>query len=469
VADDHLRLLDTVILGDLEGHSWFDQIQHAQEDGGGGLRNPETIVRIDCVLHVTCVDDDIPEPGGEVSTSAEASDPISEELPSRTANVEGLHEAIPLTSASSALSASLERLSTGLKATSASSSESSEVYISEDRLSIEIGALLIRLADPQRGGELLDRIGRAREQIALEMGVIIPKIRIRDNIRFEPSTYRILVNGNPVAQGELMVGDYLVLNSDKLAFSVDGVDTTDPAFGLKAKWIKQKQRERAEMAGGTVCDAATVLVTHFIHTVKRQLHELISHQDILHRLEQLKEQHPDAINELVPDKVPIALLHRMLKHLLEERVAIINLIQIIESVAYHVELVADHDQLLQCLRVDMGRDICSPLTDEHGQLQAIMLDDETEEEICRLVAEACELRNTETLERIVEWIQPAYESHVVLVQRPEIRRPLFDAIARIHRDTFVIASGEVPKDLVVVPLVNRAASDQPTSRSLPRR
>ncbi|MBC8353836.1 MAG: FHIPEP family type III secretion protein [Planctomycetes bacterium] len=469
VASDHLRLVDTVILGDLEGHSWFEQIQYAQDGEGGGLRNPETIVRIDCVLHVTCVDDDIPEPADEGSTSTHDSDPISEEPSSDDRSAKGLRKETTTTSTSDSLATSLERLSTGLKVSNTPSPDSSEVDIVDDRLSVEIGVELVRLADPQRGGELLLRISASRQQIASKTGVVIPKVRIRDNIRLESAAYRILVNGNVIARGELRIDDYLVLNLDKMALPIDGVDTTDPAFGLNAKWIKPEQRERAELAGGVVCDAASVLTTHFVEAVKNRLHELVSCQDVLDRLEELKRQNPDAIDELVPGKVPIALLHRMLQHLLEERVAIINLMRIIESLAYHVELAANHDQLLQSLRVDIGRDICEPLTDENGQLQAIILDDETECEISRLVAEACDLSNTETLERIVESLQPTFESQVVLVQRPEIRRPLFDAIAHIRRDTFVIASGEVPRDLTVVPLDNHTASGKPTSQSLPPR
>lgn len=170
-----------------------------------------------------------------------------------------------------------------------------------DTLQIELGYGLVSLADARRGGDLLERVTGVRRTFAQEMGMVVPPIRLRDNMQMGANEYRFLLKGNPVSQGELMPGHWLAMNATHSKTVLKGVPTTEPVFKLPATWITDSERRNAEIAGYTVVDAASVLVTHLSETVKRSAHEILTRQDVQNLLDNLKQTHPAVVNELIPD------------------------------------------------------------------------------------------------------------------------------------------------------------------------
>src|SRR5690606_30354834 len=187
-------------------------------------------------------------------------------------------------------------------ATPATPAENAEAPVEEllgvDRLSIEIGYRLIGLVDPGRHGGLLDHIRALRRQFASEVGIVIPPIRVKDNIQLDPNAYRILLNGQPVATGELRAGHYLAMDPSGQAAPIAGLDTVEPAFGLPAKWISEADKDRAEVAGYTVIDAPSVLVTHLAEVLKNIAHELLSRDDVKALTEHLRQTSPAIVEEV---------------------------------------------------------------------------------------------------------------------------------------------------------------------------
>jgi flagellar biosynthesis protein FlhA len=354
IDEDHLRLVDTIILGELEGQGWFEQMQYAQRDSVAGPRNAETIFRFDVVLHVTCTDDDLPEP-----IEAPANKPASEP----------------------------------------------PVTVSTNRLEIEIGCNLLPLAQRNHGVDFLSYVGRVRKELADEMGVIIPKVRIKDRLTLQESSYRIRINGHTADCGTLQ------------ADSLQGKEWSEPV---------------------------RILLTHFVNVVRRRLPELLGYQDVLGLVRDLRGDHGNAIDALIPGQVSVSLLQRILQSLLEEQVSIRHLMTIIESVAYHSLQNSDHDQLLQRLRVDIGRDICAPFLNEEGQLRCIRLDESIEENFSQQTPQVQQA----LLLAFVRSIQPVQDRVAILVRRTETRRAIFASLSG-HKDHLaIIATAEIPHNIV---------------------
>src|SRR5664279_3203096 len=199
-----------------------------------------------------------------------------------------------------------------------------------DPFQVGLGYGLVALADKRRGGDLLDRVTSVRRTFAQEIGVIVPPIRLRDNLQLGPNEYRFLLKGNPVAQGELRPGYWLAMNAAKSKVVLKGVPTVEPVFQLPATWISDAERKMAEMGGFTVVDAPSVLVTHLSETVRRRCHEILSRQDVQVLLDNLKQTHSTLVNELVPAQLTVGQVQRILQNLLAEGLSILSLIHISE-------------------------------------------------------------------------------------------------------------------------------------------
>src|SRR5688500_9404137 len=186
-------------------------------------------------------------------------------------------------------------------------------------MEIELGVGLIRLADPKRGGDLLERVQRVRQNVAAETGIIMPKVRIRDNVRLEPNQYRIKIADMPVADATIEPGKLLALESGKTTGRVHGQETRDPAFNSPATWIDAGQRSQAEMYGYTVIEPASVLATHLTETVRLQADEILTRDATKHLIDELRQTQPATVDELIPSQMKLADVQRVLQMLLREQ------------------------------------------------------------------------------------------------------------------------------------------------------
>ncbi|MEW6535829.1 MAG: flagellar biosynthesis protein FlhA [Candidatus Auribacterota bacterium] len=253
-----------------------------------------------------------------------------------------------------------------------------EQLLQVDTMEIEIGYGLIPLVDVNQGGTLLDRINVIRKQFASDYGMIIPSIRIRDNIQIQPNEYVIKVRDVKVAQGEVEPEYYLAMNPGTAMVELDGHRTTEPAFGLPAVWVDNSRRDYAESMGYTVVDDVSVLATHLTEIIRSHLSELLSRQDVSNLLDNLKETNKAVVEEVVPNQLTLGTVHRVLQNLLRESVTIKNLSVIIETLSDYGQKIKDPDILSEFVRHNLGRSIIAPLLDKSGQLNVLSLDPQLE-------------------------------------------------------------------------------------------
>jgi flagellar biosynthesis protein FlhA len=263
------------------------------------------------------------------------------------------------------------------------SPEKMEELLNLDTLQIELGYGLLSLADPKKGGDVLERVTSVRRNFVQEMGFIIPAVRLRDNLELQPNDYRFVFRGQLIATGEVMPGYSLAMNTNNSTEVLPGVQTTEPVFGLPAIWITEVERKNAEMAGYTVVDPASVLVTHFSETIKRHCHQILSRQDVQVLLDNLKENNPALVNELVPTLLSVGQVQRILQNLLSEGVSIRNLVGILERVADYAATTKNPDELSEQARKAIGAQVVKPYLDNNNNLPAITLDPWLEEEMVK--------------------------------------------------------------------------------------
>ena len=263
------------------------------------------------------------------------------------------------------------------------SSEKMEELLNLDTLQIELGYGLLALADPKKGGDVLERVTSVRRNFVEEMGFIIPAVRLRDNLELQPNEYRFIFRGQLIATGEVMPGYWLAMNTNNSTEVLPGVQTTEPVYGLPATWITEVERKNAEVAGYTVVDPASVLVTHFSETIKRHCHQILSRQDVQVLLDNLKENNPALVNELVPTLLSVGQVQRVLQNLLAEGVSIRNLVSVLERVADYAETTKNPDELSEHARKAIGAQVVKPYLDGRDHLAAITLDPWLEEEMVK--------------------------------------------------------------------------------------
>jgi flagellar biosynthesis protein FlhA len=246
-----------------------------------------------------------------------------------------------------------------------------ETLLKLDTVEFEVGYSLVQLVDTSRGGDLLDRISAIRRQLAVEMGFILPPVRIRDNLELAPNEYRVKIKGAPVAVGQTFPGKFLAIDSGVTTGPIDGIPSRDPAFGLDAWWIEDAQRGAAEAMNYTVADASSVLTTHLTELVKTHAPELLTRQEVGDLVAQLKTKSPKLVDDTIPGIVKPADLHRILQNLLRERVSIRDLETIVETLGDWCPKTKDTDVLTEYVRNALRRSICQrySVRDELGRLR----------------------------------------------------------------------------------------------------
>jgi flagellar biosynthesis protein FlhA len=307
-------------------------------------------------------------------------------------------------------------------AAAAPAADKLENLLGVDALLIELGFGLVSLADSRKGGDLLERVTGVRRQFAQEMGLLIPPIKLRDNLQIGANEYRFLLKGNSVASGSLMPGYSLAMNATNSRVTLKGVPTTEPVFQLPATWITEVERKTAEIAGYTVVDASSVLITHLTEVVKHQSHEILSRQDVQQLLDHLKTTHPTVVNELIPAQLNVGQVQRILQNLLAEGISIRNLASILEKVSDFAGVTKNPDELSEHARRALGPQIVKPYQDDRGVLKAITLDPRLEQEIAKGVRQS--------------------QTEIALLLDPRLARHLVENLSKMIQS--LLASGQAP-------------------------
>ncbi len=248
-----------------------------------------------------------------------------------------------------------------------------------DPLGLEVGYRLIPLVDTHQGGELMGRIKSVRRKLSQELGFLIPAVHIRDNLDLGPNTYRITLMGVPMGEAEVHTERLLAINPGQVHGTVAGIATKDPAFGLEAVWIELGQRELAQSYGYTVVDPATVIATHLSHILQGHAHELLSHQDVQQLLDRLAQSAPKLVEDLVPKRLSLGVVVKVLQNLLAERVPIRNMRSIVESLAEHAGQSQDPGILTAAVRVALGRQLVQEIAGLGTEIPVITLAPELEQ------------------------------------------------------------------------------------------
>ncbi|WP_237227605.1 flagellar biosynthesis protein FlhA [Rubinisphaera sp. JC750] len=358
-----------------------------------------------------------------------------------------------------------------------------EDHLHVDPMELDLGIGLLQLADPGRGGDLLDRVTRVRHRIAQELGMIMPKVRIRDNMRLKQLDYQVKIRSIPVAWGNIQPGKLLAINTGMATGDIQGMDTVEPAFKRPAKWIEPMHRERAEMLGFNVVEPSAVLVTHLTETVREHCSELLSRQQVHELLEHLAKDSPKVVEELVPDLLKASQVHQVLENLLRERVPIRDLEAIMETLTDYADKTKDLTILTEYVRHRLAGTICQQNRDKNRTMHVITLDPAIEDvlaaglefgergmvvKLSTQVTEAVTLGLAKQLENLVKAGYPP-----VVICGPQIRAGLKQitsqalpklavlSLNEITRDTQVEARGQVPADILPTSSRGRQAAPVP--------
>ena len=259
-----------------------------------------------------------------------------------------------------------------------------------DPLELAIGFGLVPLVDQQAGGTLLARVGTIRRQIASELGMVIPAVRIRDDMSLDPHEYVMRVRGTEVARGGVMAGHHMAMNPGDAMGNLPGIPTTEPAFGLPAVWIPESGRAEAEALGWTVVDAESVVVTHLTEVIRAHAGELLTRQETRHLLDQLKEVNAAVVDEIVPDVLSLGEVQRVLQALLKEGISIRDLGAVLEAIGDKARLTRDPAMLAEYARQALGRTIVAPYLDSEGTLRVIALDPQLEQTMAEALVQTAD-------------------------------------------------------------------------------
>lgn len=339
------------------------------------------------------------------------------------------------------------------------SPESVMTLLQVDPIEFEFGYGLIPLADSQQGGDLLDRVIMIRRQCALELGIIVPVIRIRDNIQLKPNQYVIKIKGNQVSKGELFLNHYLAMSSGIEDEAVVGIETKEPAFGLPALWIEESVREQAEMAGYTVVDAPSVVATHLTEVIKRHAHELVGRQETKGLIDHLKQSYPALVEDLIPSVLSLGDVQKVLMKLLKEKISVRDLVTIFETLADYGQYTKDPNVLTEYVRQSLSRQISNQFVPPNEPLRVITVSPKVEKRIADSIQQteqgsylAMDPANSQMLyQKVSEQVQNVMQSgrQPILLVSPTIRMYLQQLVERTMKDVPVLSYSELEPDVEI--------------------
>jgi flagellar biosynthesis protein FlhA len=343
-----------------------------------------------------------------------------------------------------------------------SKEERVEDFLTVDPMELELGVGLIRLADPNRGGDLLERVQRVRQNVAGEIGILLPKVRIRDNMRLDAQQYRIKIADMPVAHGEAEPGRMLAIDTGVTTGQIDGITTKDPAFGTDAKWIDPAAATQAEMYGYTVVEPGAVLATHLTEVCRRHADEILTRDATKHLVDELKTTSPAVVDGLIPSVMTVAEVQGILQMLLREQVSVRQLGLILETLGDHAPRSKDPILLTEYVRHRLARQICTRYRNAEAELYVVAFDPALEDRIrggfehsergmfIRLSPQAVEA-TCRAVATQVEKLTTSHHTPIVLVS-PQIRAAV-KRITENHLPQLVVLSfNEITRDTKIVTL-----------------
>ena len=333
-----------------------------------------------------------------------------------------------------------------------------------DLVALDLGYQLVSLVDKSQGGSLLERIQTLRKQMAQDLGFVVPPIHIKDNLQIGPSEYRIYVKETEVAKGEIQPGTCVAINPGSAQPGLEGIPTQEPVFGLAAISIPAEDKEKAQRMGYTVVDTVTVLVTHLSEVLRRHAYELLTRQDVHALLQEIGKENPKIVEELVPNPLPLSVVHRVLQSLLEERVSIRDLLTILEALGDFAHSTRDPDMLTEYVRRSLARQISREHKNEDGTLPAIVLTPPWEEKISSTLVSTDQgsfaALGPNEVQRLVRELSKSMEEVSqrgqvpVLLTTPELRRHVRRLLTRFLPGLSILSYNEISPDTRIL-AVNR--------------
>jgi len=326
-----------------------------------------------------------------------------------------------------------------------------------DLLELEVGYGLIALVDKDQGGEFLDKIRSIRQQFAVEMGIVIPPIHIRDNLRLKSSEYQIMLKGVKIAGAELMVNHFLAMDPGDAVRKIEGISTHEPSFNLPAIWIPEAKKEEAKLSGYTVVDNVTVMATHLTEVLRSHLAELMGRQEVQNLLDNLSKSYPKVVEELVPNPLSLGGVQKVLQNLLKEQVPIKDMLTIVETLADYAPLTKDSELLTEYVRHKLARSIISPYLGEDNRLNLITMSPEIENILIKNIQKTEHgsylAIDPKTADQILESIKEESEKAMmqniqpILLTSPTLRRHLKKLVEYFVPSLKVLSHSELLSDM----------------------
>ncbi|PKN09619.1 MAG: flagellar biosynthesis protein FlhA [Deltaproteobacteria bacterium HGW-Deltaproteobacteria-8] len=326
-----------------------------------------------------------------------------------------------------------------------------------DQLELEVGYGLIPLVDEEQNGNLLSRIRSIRRQFALDMGVVIPSLHLRDNLQLKPGEYRMLVKGNAIASAEILIDHFLAMDPGDAKHRIEGVETVEPAFNLPAVWIPDVQREAAMLAGYTVVDPSTVVATHLTEVFRRNLQDFLGRQEVQDLLNNLAKRAPKAVENLVPNMLPLGTVQKVLQNLVREGVSIRDMMTITEALCDYGPAIQDAGMLTEYVRARMGRTIVKNYMASDGSLPIMTLSGEIDELLTTSVRSSDQggylALEPGKAQQVIKAISTAQDNTAgtdgqpVLLTAPQIRPHLAQLLLRFLPTMPVVSQAEIPADI----------------------
>ncbi len=334
--------------------------------------------------------------------------------------------------------------------------ENVETMLPLDMVELEVGYGLINVVDSSKSGDLLERISSIRKQFALDLGIVVPSVHIRDNLQLAPGEYRFLIKGNKIGGGILKPDCMLAMDPGQVTGRVDGIPTKEPAFGLDALWITQMNREKAELAGYTVVDLPTVMATHITEMIRTHAHELLGRQEASQLVENFKKTHPKVVEDLIPEALSLGGVVRVMQNLLKEQVSIRDLLTIFETLADEAARTKDLDLLTESVRKQLSRSITAKYTADDGAVNVMTFDSKLEEIVANSLLQTEQgvqlVMDPQSASKMISNIAMQIENHPeiagqpILLTSPTVRRHIFKLVSRFIPQLIVLSHNEISAD-----------------------
>jgi len=344
-----------------------------------------------------------------------------------------------------------------------------ESLLSLDSLELEVGYSLVPLVDAGQGGELLERIKALRRQMTVEMGFVVPPIHIRDNLQIKPGEYIVKLKGVEAARGEIQMNHWLAITAGIEDVKIRGIEATEPAFGLPAVWVDEKEKESVQAKGFVVVDTATVITTHLTEIVKTHADELLGRQDVQSLLDSLASSHPKVVEELVPSVVPLGTLQKVLQRLLREKISVRDLLTVLETLADYVPMTKNVDTLTGYVRQALARTITGEYKDTHGNITVVMVSPDIEDSINKSVQhteyESFVAADPSLIQAVVNNLQGFVTSFTdkglqpIVLCSPNVRIYLRKILEKFFPNIIILSHNEITREVNIKSLGMLAVQD----------